>query len=492
MQMDMNITTHTAEQTAAERSYTLHPDSAPYRQGIFDVIRIFMPEFAWSDTDDASLIAVNRDEDYWCVQIGEASISFPVSNLDENERRKRLKQELYLYFALQYGGEHPWGIMTGIRPTKIVHRYRDAGLEDDALKETLIQEYFLKEEKADLLTEVSRRQRPFLPSVKEAREKVSLYVSIPFCPTRCHYCSFPSFCLPKPHLQEMYLDNLIKECRAVGAALKDRSIEIQTVYVGGGTPTSLNAVQLARLLASIRTVTNNNLEEFTVEAGRPDTITEEKLQILHDLDVGRISINPQTFSQSTLDRIGRRHTVQDLFDVYRMARSIGFDCINMDLIAGLTGETIADFQHSLEQISILKPENLTVHTLAIKRTAKLVKTDLDNAQADTVTAMNRYLKTWLETERYVPYYLYRQKQMIGDMENTGFCMPDKESIYNILMMEERQTILGLGVGATSKYVNPSDWTLIQKNNPKDLYFYNERIEELIEKKLAQLSVLFPQ
>ena len=333
-----------------------------------------------------------------------------------------------------------------------------------------------------MLLEVTNRQRPFLPSREEAKKTVSIYLSIPFCPTRCHYCSFPAFHLPKPELQELYLSNLLRECNAVGEALSAQGISVQTVYIGGGTPSSLSAMLMDKLLQGVQQSFGAYLQEFTVEAGRPDTITREKLQIMHDHRVDRISINPQTFSQQTLNAIGRRHTVQDIYDVYEMARQIGFDCINMDLIAGLTGETVEDFQHSLSQISVLKPENLTVHTLAIKRTAKLERNDFDNTQAEIVTAMNRYLSQWLKTEDYTPYYLYRQKQMIGDMENTGFSLKGKESVYNILMMEERQTIFGLGVGSTSKYVNPSDWTLTQKNNPKDLYFYNQRIDELIEKK----------
>jgi len=372
--------------------------------------------------------------------------------------------------------------MTGIRPTKIVHRLHDASLSETDIRQTLQDEYFLNTEKADLLLEVTNRQRPFLPSREEAQKTVSIYLSIPFCPTRCYYCSFPAFHLPKPELQELYLSNLLRECNAVGEALSAQGITVQTVYIGGGTPSSLSAMQMDKLLQGVQQSFGAHLQEFTVEAGRPDTITREKLQIMHDYRVDRISINPQTFSQQTLNAIGRRHTVQDTYDVYGMARQIGFDCINMDLIAGLTGETVEDFQHSLSQISVLKPENLTVHTLAIKRTAKLERNDFDNTQAEIVTAMNRYLSQWLKTEDYTPYYLYRQKQMIGDMENTGFSLKGKESVYNILMMEERQTIFGLGVGSTSKYVNPSDWTLTQKNNPKDLYFYNERIDELIEKK----------
>lgn len=474
-----------------KQAYALQPDSAAYRQGIFDVIRIFEPAFEWSEPGEAvNEISVICNPRQWIVGIGHDQITFSVENLDENQCRKQLKQKVYQYFLAQYGGAHPWGIMTGIRPTKIVHRYRDAGLTGEALKQTILEEYFIDEEKADLLVEVTERQRPMLHTPEEAKHTVSIYLSIPFCPTRCSYCSFPAFCLPKPQLQAQYLENLIAECKAVGEALEHHNVQIQTVYIGGGTPSSLSASQMDQLLHGVRTHLGKNLKEFTVEAGRPDTITQEKLQLMHDYGVGRISINPQTFSQQSLNRIGRKHTVDDIFNVYQIARQIGFDSINMDLIAGLPEETVADFEHSLMQISRLKPENVTVHTLAIKRTAKLERTQFDDAQANIVKDMYATLHQWLKQEAYVPYYLYRQKQMIGDMENTGYCLPGKESLYNIQMMEERQTIFGLGVGSSSKYVNPSDWTLIQNNNPKDLFFYHERIHDIIAKKIAYISNAF--
>ncbi|MBQ2035672.1 MAG: coproporphyrinogen dehydrogenase HemZ, partial [Peptococcaceae bacterium] len=301
------------------------------------------------------------------------------------------------------------------------------------------------------------------------------------------YCYFPAFSLPKPKLQEEYLTNLLRECQAVGEALKNSGRQIQTVYIGGGTPTSLSEPQLARLLEGVqRYLGGESLAEFTVEAGRPDTITREKLQILHDYKAGRISINPQSFLQKTLDAIGRRHSVDAIYEVYDMARQVGFDSINMDLITGLTGETEDDFAYSLEQIARLKPENVTVHTLAIKRTARLALNQFSDAQSRIVEAMHKRMNQWLGGTGYVPYYLYRQKHMIGDQENTGYCLPGKESLYNILMMEERQTIFGLGVGSTSKYVNTADWTLTQSSNPKDLIFYNQRIDEIIDKKIEKI------
>ncbi len=463
-----------------------------YRETILDVIRIFEPAFQWAAHEQAGeplRLACGAEE--WTVQIGRQTVCFSVKGLDENQRRRLLKQQIYLVLCEQGQTQvHPWGIVTGVRPTKIARRYRERGLSSAATKQTLQKEYLLSEEKADLLLEVIERQRPFLPTKQEATQGVSVYLSIPFCPTRCAYCSFPSFCLPKAPLQETYLTNLLSECQVIGTWLEAHAISVQTLYIGGGTPTSLSAFQLERLLEGVQLHFHpDRLAEFTVEAGRPDTITSEKLQLLYDFGVGRISINPQSFSQRTLERIGRRHTVQEIFDVYALAREVGFDSINMDLITGLPGEQAEDFCHSLQQIARLQPENLTVHTLAVKRTAALRTMELES-QSTVVQEMEQQLQQWLKGQAYVPYYLYRQKHMIGDQENVGYCLPGKESLYNIQMMEERQTILGLGVGSTSKFVNPADWTLHQVSNPKDLYYYNERIAELIEKKLYWLEQYF--
>lgn len=466
-----------------------------YRQAVFDVIRIFLPRFQWTEENSADAetsaerITIEQNEQTWTLQMGENRSVFAVTGLDENQKRRILKQQVYALMQ-QYTGQnaHPWGIMTGVRPTKIVHRCLDENQNAEQIGQMLRDDYKMSDEKTELLLDVTARQRAFLLNREQAADMVSVYLSIPFCPTRCAYCSFPSFCLPKPAFQEEYLTCLLAECKAVGDALKQQNKQIQTIYIGGGTPTSLSAHQLDRLLEGVQMyLGSESLQEFTVEAGRPDTITAEKLQLLHQYKAGRISINPQTFSQKTLDAIGRRHTVDQLYEVYDMARQTGFDSINMDLITGLTGETEEDFAHSLEQIARLQPENLTVHTLAIKRTARLQLDELSSSQSRVVKAMYSRLNQWLTTQNYVPYYLYRQKHMIGDQENTGYCLPGKESLYNIQMMEERQTIFGLGVGSTSKYVNTADWTLTQNSNPKDLIFYNQRIEEIIAKKLEKIS-----
>lgn len=469
-----------------------------YRQAVFDVIRIFFPQFQWTEEAELAelsaqkipveIIQMEQNEQTWTLIIGENRSVFHVEGLDENQCRRLLKQEVYAYLQQHTNQkEHPWGIMTGVRPTKIVHRCLDEKQNEEEISLMLRQDYLMNEEKTNLLLEVTARQREFLLSREEAEEKVSIYLSIPFCPTRCAYCSFPAFSLPKPKLQEEYLTNLLQECKAVGEALKENGKQIQTIYIGGGTPTSLSEPQLARLLEGVQMhLGSDALAEFTVEAGRPDTITQKKLEILHDYKAGRISINPQTFLQKTLDAIGRRHSVDAIYEVYDMARETGFDSINMDLITGLTGETADDFAYSLEQIARLKPENVTVHTLAIKRTARLALNQFSDAQSRVVEAMHIRLNQWLAATSYVPYYLYRQKHMIGDQENTGYCLPGKESLYNIQMMEERQTIFGLGVGSTSKYVNTADWTLTQSSNPKDLIFYNQRIDEIIAKKLEKI------
>jgi len=469
--------------------YFLTPDSEAYQETLLDIFRIFAPDFHWSQAADAQPVTVERAAQVWTLCLGAQRLSFAVVGLDENQRRRQLKAQAYQFLQAKTGySQHPWGLMTGVRPTKTVHRERDAGRSEMEIDRSLRQDYFVQPEKAALLLAVTRRQRPFLPSREQAKQTVSVYLSIPFCPTRCAYCSFPAFALPKPALQERYLDDLLTECQVVGEALRQHGKVIQTLYIGGGTPTSLSFTQLDRLLNGVQhAFLLDQLQEFTVEAGRPDTITEQKLQLLRDYQVGRVSINPQSFSQRTLDAIGRKHTVEQVLEAYQLARQIDFDSVNMDLIVGLTGESLAEFQNSLAQVAALQPENLTVHTLAIKRTAALQLGDFSSPQAEMVRAMHHVLGQWLQGQPYVPYYLYRQKHMVGDQENVGYCLPGKESLYNILMMEERQTILGLGVGAASKYVNPVDWTLKQRSNPKDLIYYHERLDTLAAEKAMRIG-----
>lgn len=388
----------------------------------------------------------------------------------------------------------PWGILTGIRPTKIVHRLIDQGwLKEDIIKHLIVC-YALKEEKANLLTDVAFRQRQYLLDEAGARKLVSIYIGIPFCPTRCAYCSFPAYSLKKwGKLVEPYLAALHTEILKTGELLKKFKLEVETVYIGGGTPTSLTPDQLAGIIKLVNSeLISEETKEFTVEAGRPDTISGEMLRVLKDGGVNRLSINPQSMQVKTLAAIGRDHSPDDVIEKVKLAREVGFDNINMDVIIGLPGETPQDVQLTMDKLKEINPENITVHTMAIKRASRL-KEERENYTLPIefeVAEMSKITQESVSAINMHPYYLYRQKQILGQLENIGFAKEGYDCIYNIQMMEERQTIIGLGVGSGSKFVQPGIWTLESTYNPKDPLNYIERIDELVLRKEDMLSRIF--
>ena len=398
----------------------------------------------------------------------------------------------FLYTSLreETGISLPWGNLTGIRPTKIAMTMLESGKSGQEVAAFLRDERFVSDEKIELSIEIAKREREIL-SMLHYEDGYSLYIGIPFCPTTCLYCSFTSY--PISVWRERvtdYLTALEKEMDAVAQIYRDKILD--TVYIGGGTPTSLSAEELDRLLTKIRdTFDLSTVQEFTVEAGRADSITEEKLRVLHRHGVTRISVNPQTMKQETLRLIGRQHTVEQVVDAFHMAREVGFDNINMDIILGLPGETKEDVEATIEAIQVLAPDSLTVHSLAVKRASKLNQWTHENG----VTAYNNTEETMQIAEigarnmGMVPYYLYRQKNMSGNFENVGYSMVDKYGIYNILIMEEKQTIVALGAGSITKKVSRktaedgSESVLIERcENVKEVAQYIERIDEMIERK----------
>ena len=409
-----------------------------------------------------------------------------------NKRRRLLRlsvhQALSTYLIATCQLVSPWGILTGVRPSKIVHRLFKQGLTASEIKDILVQEYDIQFGKANLLTKAVEVQVPYLTSCNLSRQ-VSIYVAIPFCPSRCHYCSFPAFALGRwGHLLEAYLADLTQEIRAVAANLASKGIGVQTIYVGGGTPTVLTVGQLAHLLELLQSQFRlEKDQEVTVEAGRPDTLDRQKLQVLKDYGVNRISINPQTIHDSTLEAIGRAHQVREIYHTYAMAREIGFSVINMDLIIGLPGENSELLADTLAQVIRLKPENITLHDLAIKRAAYYKHVGVSLPSSAEGARMTDLAQQTLADAGYQAYYLYRQKEIIGHGENVGYCLPDTASLYNILMMEEEQTILGLGVGAGSKIVNAINQSIDNFYNPKDLNLYHERLEQIISRKVDKLQ-----
>ncbi|NLM05022.1 MAG: coproporphyrinogen dehydrogenase HemZ [Clostridiales bacterium] len=412
-------------------------------------------------------------------------------NKNENETKIKklikilLKSSLFKLLQTEKNKYIPWGILTGIRPVKIAHGLMDENKTDDEIIEKLVSDKLLKKEKALLLLEIAKRERPYVYPID--KNKVSLYISIPFCPSRCIYCSFPSNSLSKYYKYKSdYLKALFIEINATANLIKEKNKKIETIYIGGGTPTCLDSDEISILIGHIIDSFNlKDLKEFTVEAGRPDTINIEKLKILKDKGVTRISINPQTMNDITLKRIGRNHSAIDVIKAYEMAEKIGFKNINMDIILGLPGENIDMLIYTMDEIKKLAPNNLTVHTLAIKRTSKLEKENYEDNNTNIVD-MLEISKEYCENMGLKPYYLYRQKHMLGNLENIGYAIPGNECIYNIQIMEEKQSIIAMGAGAVSKIVFPDEDRLERVPNIKDLITYMDRVAEMPERKKIYL------
>lgn len=377
----------------------------------------------------------------------------------------------------------PWGILTGIRPTKLVFEMLEQGLTDDSIYKDMKEDYLCTDKKTSMSIQIAKRELELLRAM-DYRSGYSLYIGIPFCPSTCLYCSFTSYSITKfADYVEDYLRALEKEI-AYGATCFPNK-KLTTVYLGGGTPTTLTEEQLDRLLGTIRKQFDfTHVKEFCVEAGRPDSITREKLLILKKWGVDRISINPQSMQQKTLDIIGRRHTVEQIRGAFHMAREVGHDNINMDMIIGLPGENLQDVIDTLEQIKVLNPDSLTVHTLALKRAARLniEKENYINMKATNVTEMLNATIQFAKVNHYLPYYLYRQKNMADNLENIGYARYGKEGLYNILIMEEQQTILALGAGGMSKFVFHGEHRIERVDNVKSVTDYISRIDEMITRK----------
>ena len=348
----------------------------------------------------------------------------------------------------------PWGMMTGVRPVRIIHDLRAMGWQEDAIRDRFLQHFACTPEKFRLALSIADLQRPVLDAADPM--DCSVYAGIPFCPTRCSYCSFVSRTVGDKAtraLVQPYVDKLCEELTAIRRTADRCGLRIRTFYIGGGTPTTLSAAQLEQLMSHIAaTFDLAALDEYTVEAGRPDCTDAEKLRIIKQYGATRISINPQTFSDEVLRNIGRRHTAADIIDCFAAARAAGHDNINMDLIAGLPGDTVEGFAQSLQQAIALNPENITVHTLTLKRASDLV-VEHRAAAYDDVSAMLRCCDT-LYDAGYRPYYMYRQKGTLQNLENIGWAKPGRDCLYNIYIMEEIHSILSAGAGGSTKLVIP--------------------------------------
>lgn len=399
-----------------------------------------------------------------------------------------LKRLLYHTLSKVTNKELPWGTLTGIRPIKIPMKKLEEGIQPLAIEQYLMDEYLCSNDKANLSVNIARREYDILNEI-DYKNGYSIYIGIPFCPSTCLYCSFTSYSIEKyKDYVEDYLEALFKEIDFVSKNVHGKTLT--TIYLGGGTPTTLSAKQLKRLLTKIRvSFPCEQVKELTVEAGRPDSITREKLEVLKELGVTRISINPQSMNQKTLDVIGRRHSVEQIVEAFRLARETGHDNINMDLILGLPGESCLEVKHTLEEINKLKPDSITIHTLAIKRAARLntFKEQYKNMAPTDTIEMLTLSKEYAMSAGYEPYYLYRQKNMTDNLENIGYSMKTKEGIYNILIMEEKHTIIALGAGSASKFVFKKGEVIERSENVKSVKDYIERVDEMIDRKRELLE-----
>ncbi len=402
--------------------------------------------------------------------------SYSEKNIAEHE----LCRLIYHILCRKTGITPPWGLMTGIRPVKKVTELMEQGLTRAEIEKNLSERYELSPRKLSLAYETAVTQLPIVQNID--RSAASLYVSIPFCPTRCSYCSFVSHSMDSAiKLMPQYIDALCRELAIIGKIVKETDTKIDTIYFGGGTPTSISAEYIRKVMEA---VADNfdiaRIREYSFEAGRPDTITEEKLRVIKELGADRISVNPQTLNDDVLKVIGRKHSGADALRAFELARKIGFDNINTDLIAGLPTESVESFKKTLDTMIELSPKSITVHTLTVKRSAALFRNGSEN-MANPAAEMVDYSIEKLMSADYLPYYMYRQKNTVDNLENVGYAKKGYESQYNIFIMDETQTILGAGCAASTKLVYP-DGLINRIHNYKYPYEYISRFEQLMEKK----------
>lgn len=464
-----------------------------YRYDIYQIVNIF---FSLSDiefVEEGWDFSIELNEEQVVIRHEENSEEFVLnSNLPYKDG---VKKAVFQYFSEKTGEEMPWGALIGVKPSKIALALINEGRDNDYIVNYFKEHYNTRKDKAELCINIAKVEEEL---VNRDEENISIYIGMPFCPTRCLYCSFTSNPIEGcKSLVEPYLNSLHYEIDKTADYIKEKNLNIQCVYFGGGTPTAVNDEQFEKVMEHIYNsfISKNNVEEFTVECGRPDSITLSKLNSMKRYNVHRISINPQTMNDDTLKLIGRRHSVEDVIDKYTMARECGFQNINMDIIVGLPGEGLSHVQRTCEEILKLNPESITIHGMSIKRASKLHENIINKisfAMPEQKELNLMYEKT-VELSKSLdmkPYYMYRQKNMVGNMENIGYTIEGKEAIYNIQMIEEKQTIISCGAGAVTKVVFLDENRLERHFNVKDVKEYINRIEEMIHKKLSLLDTLY--
>lgn len=476
-----------------------------FKYEVSELVKLFTSEFRFIDERDCMMVVENTlfshnnnifSKTVYCENyevIYEHVEHRSLEGLTEREEKKvikeTIKRSMFKILQNKFKITPPWGILTGIRPVKIVHSLLDDNFSDGEIRQKLTKDYFISDDKIDLALDIAKRERKFIYPIDE--NKVSLYVSIPFCPTRCYYCSFPANSLKQfGGLKPTYVAKLLEEVEGVANLLEEQNKSIETLYIGGGTPTTLTPDEMDVLIKGLfERFDLSEIKEFTVEAGRPDTINREMLEVLKKNNVDRISINPQSMNDETLQKIGRNHSVQEIIDTFHLARKVGFDNINMDIILGLVDEDLSMVRNTLEKIKELSPESLTVHTLAVKRTSKLKENleDYELAQYEEMVQMIKLAKEYAKDMGLNPYYMYRQKHMLGNLENIGYAKEGCECIYNMQIMEEKQSNYALGAGSITKFVYPDEDRIERVENVKNVEQYIERVDEMIKRKYEEVE-----
>ncbi|MDU7364066.1 coproporphyrinogen III oxidase [Clostridium sp.] len=459
----------------------------------YDVYQMFNIYYALDE------IKFEEDGNY-IINIEEDKISFSFNdfyrecNVLENIKED-IKRLIFSSLKEITGDYYPWGILVGIRPSKIALKYLEEGKSEKEIIDLFAKKHLASEEKAKLCIKVAKKEQEL---VNKDEKSIAIYIGMAFCPTRCFYCSFTANPIgSNKKLVNPYLEALTYEIREMKKYVNERNLKIESVYFGGGTPTAVNNEEFEDIMKEIYNafVLDKEILEFTVECGRPDSITLEKLQTMRKYNTTRISINPQTMNDETLKMIGRGHTSKDVIDKFNLARNLGFDDINMDMIIGLPGEGIKESEYTANEILKLRPDSLTVHGLSLKRASILyenfiLKKGIQIKKQDELSLMYEVSRNLAKSLNIEPYYMYRQKNMVGNMENLGYSKEGKECLYNIQMIEDKQTIIALGADAVSKVVFLEENRIERFGNVKDIREYTSRIKEMVEEKIKLLDELY--
>ena len=462
-------------------------DSHPFRYEMEALCRMFLHGRELKITEEAE-IPPKEDYIYTALEGDEITVKAKIDGkyaeakrTAENDHARNMELAVFGVLTEILSIRPKWGVLTGIRPVKLAMQLHDTELSEEEIRKKLKEERLVSDEKLDLLLTTMEHELEIRASSRP--NSVSLYISIPFCPSRCSYCTFTSHSVEKAaKLIPQYVELLCGELKDIAVLIDEIGLHLETVYMGGGTPTVLTAKQLDRVLSTVNeSFDMTGVRELTVEAGRPDTITAEKLAVLKKNGVGRISINPQTMDDEVLAAIGRKHTAEDVKNAFALAKTFGFDSINMDLISGLPGDNMEKFRKTIAEVIAMNPDNITLHTLTVKHGANLAPM-AQSVFAATADAMNEYAYGEFAKAGYFPYYLYRQKGTVDNLENVGFCKPGKEGIYNIFIMDETHTILSAGAGGVTKLKAPYDKKIERIFNFKYPYEYIERFELMNERK----------